>query len=116
MKDKIIFITGRVVQNIAEDASARLGGSARGYVFISPRAPENIHSSLLMPLSLIDELLKLFARLEIGDAFCGDRDGLAGFGVASLTRISLTYPKAAKAAKLDLFAFIKAAGDAVKDY
>jgi hypothetical protein len=43
-EDEFFLIACRVVQDIAENAAARLCGAASCYVVISPWAPQNIHA------------------------------------------------------------------------
>jgi hypothetical protein len=66
-------------------------------------------------LALINEFFELFARFEIGDAFCGDIDSGAGFWIAAFSRIAFANAKAAKSAELNFLALVQGARDAVKN-
>jgi hypothetical protein len=61
---------------------------------------------------LVDKLLQLFSRFEIGDAFGRDVDRFTSLGVSPPARAALTYAKAAEATQLDFLAVVQTVDDA----
>ena len=71
--------------------------------------------SHLSLLALVNEFFKLFAGLEIGDAFCGDIDSCARFWVSPLATIAIANAKADEHTHLKYLALVQGAGDALED-
>src|SRR5712691_5060062 len=63
----------------------------------------------------VDEVLQLFARLEKRNLLGFDFDLLSGFRVAAYAPAALAGTEAAKAANLDLLAFLQRADDAFEN-